>query len=239
MFLIQSLTDCKWSLCKTEISIFDLSVFWMKSLSTEVMEIMLIVIDATPWLPNNYRWYAAHIITFTCCSLHQLVSDGAVMPGLSGSSLSLPAHLGSMREGTERLHSAITGLAQSAPSQALSRRVSRTRPPPLSLCLPFSVRWCSQQKEKKKKARASASEALTLSVSWLSPRSQWRFIFSADVPSVWQRVASPSSLKGLPWPRAQEAGKRQSVEVTTLWLCWYTIKRPNYQMIAFWIWFPC
>lgn len=87
---------------------------------------------------------------------------------------------------------------------------------------------------KKKKAWVSASEALTLSVSWLSPRSQWRFIFSADVPSVWQRVASPSNLKGLPLPRAQEAGKGRSVKAT-MWSCWCMIKRPNYQMIAFWI----
>lgn len=46
-------TDCKLPICEKEISIFDLPVFWMESLSTEVMEIMLIVIDATPWLPNN------------------------------------------------------------------------------------------------------------------------------------------------------------------------------------------
>lgn len=77
MFLIHALTGCKWPICMKEISIFDLSVFWMKSLSTEVMEIILIVIDATPWLPNNNRWYAAHIVTFTCCSPRRLVSVAA------------------------------------------------------------------------------------------------------------------------------------------------------------------
>lgn len=114
IFLIQSLTDCKWPICMKEISIFDLSVSWMKSLSTEVMAIMLIAIDATPWLPNNNRWYAAHIITFTCCSPHRLVS--AVTPGLSGSTLTI-CTLGVWVRGGECLQGAITALARRVPSQ--------------------------------------------------------------------------------------------------------------------------
>lgn len=141
MFLIQSLTDCKWPICMKEISIFDLSVFWMKSLSTEVMAIMLIAIDATPWLPNNNRWYAAHIITFTCCSPHRLVS--AVTPGLSGSGLAI-CTIG-VRVGRGRRGRASAGCYRSSVA-ALSRRI------PLS---PSSFFFPGQKQTHKKTVCAS------------------------------------------------------------------------------------
>lgn len=136
MFLIQSLTDCKWPICMKEISIFDLSVFWMKSLSTEVMAIMLIAIDATPWLPNNNRWYAAHIITFTCCSPHRLVS--AVTPGLSGSGLAI-CTVG-VWVGRGRRGQVSAGCYRSSGSvDALSRRIPLFPISPSSFFFP--VRW--------------------------------------------------------------------------------------------------
>lgn len=74
--------NCKWPIWMKETSIFDSLLFWMKSLLSEFMEIMVIIIDAFLWLLNNYLRYAAHIIaTFTCCSLHQLVSGGTVTLG--------------------------------------------------------------------------------------------------------------------------------------------------------------
>lgn len=179
----QCLADCKWPICMKETNIFDLSLFWMKSLRSEVMEITLIVIDAIPWLPNNYRWYAAHIIAFTCCSLYQLVNGGAVMPGLSGSALT-SCTLGSLRaRWMERLQGAVTALTRRAPIAALSRWLGRAS----SL---FPLFWSGNVKQK---------------LGFLHPNAS----LSAGHPcgycgdsSFWQRVASSRLLKGLPWPGA-------------------------------------
>lgn len=68
----------------------------------------------------------------------------------------------------------------------------------LSLRLPFSVRWCAHRKKKRRSVCIRSPNALCqLAVPAVSVEIR----LSADVLSVWQRVASPSILKGLPLPR--------------------------------------
>lgn len=157
-----------------ETNIFDLSLFWMKSLRSEVMEITLIVIDAIPWLPNNYWWYAAHIVTFTCCSLYQLVNGGAVMPGPIG----IRSHqLGVWGRGGWSVCR--------VPSQLwpLSRWVSRAS----SL---FFLFWSGNVKQKLGFLHPNASLSAGHPCGY------------REDSSFWQRVASSRLLKGLPWPGA-------------------------------------
>jgi len=64
-----------------------------------------------------------------------------------------------------------------------------------SPCLPFLVRWCTRWKSLAVCIR-SPNALCQLAV----PAVTVEIHLSADVPSVWQRVASSSILKGLPWP---------------------------------------
>lgn len=113
--------------------------------------------------------------------------------------LSPPAHLESGSDGRgvgrECLQGAITALAQRAPLQPCHVESVPLRLFPLSVFL-FSVRWCAHRKSPAVCIR-SPNALCQLAV----PAVTVEIRLSADVPSVWQRVASPSILKGLPWPR--------------------------------------
>lgn len=139
MFLIHSLTDCKWPICMREISIFDLSLSWMKSLSAEAAAVMLIAIDATLWLRNNNWWYAAHVATFKCCSLQRPVSRSDAGARTHST---LAVCIARVQVRSRRLSAAT----------ALSRWVSPTSSlsplPPSSSFRWSSVRWCAHGEKK-------------------------------------------------------------------------------------------
>lgn len=179
---------------------FDLSVFGMKPLSTEVMEIMLIVIDAILWLLYNYHRCAAHIVsTFTCCSLHQLVCDVVQ----SWACQDQPSHhLQTLEKGSGG--GVFTGSHHSfGPKntiKALSCRLSTASSLfsiHLSFFFPFLflVRWCPLWK-----SPTVCIQNLNAFCQLAVPAVTVEIHLSADVPSVWHRVASPSILKGLSWP---------------------------------------
>ena len=150
------------------------------------------------------------IITFTCCSPHRLVSDA----GPIRIQLSPPAHLG--ERGVCVCVCVCAGCHHSfgpkSAVAALSRRVSPA--PSLSPSFaPSSLFFRSGEK-----AQPSASGALTLSVSWLSLRSQWRFIFLLMSLLCGRELPAPAFLKACHGLEARGAGKREHVEATLI--CW-------------------
>lgn len=115
--------------------------------------------------------------------------------GRSGSTLTT-CTLGSLgSEGTEGLQGAITALAQRAPSQPCHVESVALRLFPLKV---FLFRSGDVRIEKAPAVCIRSPNALCqLAV----PAVTVEIRLSADVPSVWHRVASPSILKGLQWPR--------------------------------------
>lgn len=131
----------------------------------------------------------------TSSHLHVALHVGslALPPGLSASSLAT-CTLGVWERGGGVSAGCHHSFGPKSAVAALSRRVSPASPlPPLRL--PFSVRWRSHRKSPAVWIR-SPNALCQLAV----PAVTVEIRLSADVPSVWRRVASPSILKGLPWP---------------------------------------
>lgn len=135
-----------------------------------------------------------------------------------------PAYLESGSDGNGRLHGAINRVVTLIQSHFVSS--------PLSIFL-F---WSGDVRTDKCPGRLP-SGALTLSVSWLSLRSQLRFIFLLTSPMSGKELPSPAILKARHGLGAQETGKCKCNKATQM--CSEMIKRPNFQMIALWSWVPC
>lgn len=138
----------------------------------------------------------------TSSHLHVALHIGSLAPwrrGLSGSALTI-CTLGVWGRGDECLQGAITALAQRAPSQPCHVASAPLRLFPLSPSSLFSVRWCAHRQTNNQKIRSVCIRSTNAGCQLAVPAVSVEILPSADVPSVWQRVASSSILKGLPWP---------------------------------------
>ena len=130
-----------------------------------------------------------------------------MIPGLSG-----PAPATCTLGFWERRDGASAGCHHSFGPKSVPSQPCHVESVPLRLFPPCPLSFFRSGDAHTDVAWASASAALTLSVSWLSLQSQWRFIFLLTSLLCGRELPAPAFLKACHGLQAQEAGKRKHVK---------------------------